>query len=106
MAVHGNAKKNSNLHHLYDIFIRVNRDTFKFGISDDPIDPSDNLSARARDQVEEWNMAAEYNKFDAKILIKDIAGRPEALKIEREHIDAYFEKNGRNPKGNKYPKRR
>jgi hypothetical protein len=103
--MHGNAKDNSNPHHLYDIFKRIDRDTFKYGISDDPIDPEDGLSARVRDQIEEWNMAAEYNKFDAEILIRDIPGRAAALQIERQHIDAYYEKHGRNPLGNKYPKR-
>jgi hypothetical protein len=104
--MHGNDKNNANLHHLYDIFVRADRDTFKFGISDDPIDNVDNLSARAREQVEEWNMAAEYLKFDAEILQKNILGRANALQIERNHIDVYFEKNGRNPFGNKYPKRK
>jgi hypothetical protein len=104
--MHGNALKNDNLHHLYDIFKRADNDTFKYGISDDPIDPEDGLSARARDQVEDWNMAAEYNKFDAKILLSNIPGRSAALQIELDHIDAYYQKHGRNPKGNKYPKRK
>lgn len=104
--MHGNSKSNSNLHHLYDIFKLVDRETFKYGISDDPIDNEDGLSARAREQVEEMNLAAEYTKFGAEILIKDIPGRALALKIERKHIDDFYEKNGRNPKGNKYPKRK
>ena len=103
--MHGNARGNSNPHHLYYIFKRADRDTFKYAISDDPIDEEDGLSARARDQVEEWNLAAEYNKFSAEILIKGIPGREAALKIERQHIDAYYDENGRNPLGNKFPKR-
>ena len=101
--MHGNANKNPNSHHLYDIFVEKNRDTFKYGISDDPIDVEDQLSERARAQVEEWNMAAEYNKFAAEILIKDIPGGSAALKIERAYIDAYYEINGRNPIGNNTP---
>ena len=104
--MHGNAKKNSNPHHFYDIFKRTDRDTFKYGISDNPIEEEDRLSARARDQVEEWNLAAEYSKFDAEILIQDIPGREAALLIERQYIDAYYEKYGRNPLGNKFPKRK
>ncbi len=104
--MHGNAKKNNALHHLYDIFAQIDRDTYKYGISADPIDPDDNLSERARSQVEEWNMAAGHAKFSAEILLTEIPGRAAALKIEREHIDAYFEKNGRNPLGNKFPKRK
>jgi len=104
--MHGNAKKNSNPHHLYDIFKRTDRDTFKYGISDDPIDEEDGLSARARDQVEEWNLAAEYVKFGAEILICDIPGREAALLIERQYIDTYYHEHGRNPLGNKFPKRK
>ncbi len=102
---HGNAKSNENPHHLYDIFKRVDGDTFKYGISDDPIE-EDGLSARAREQVNEWNMAAEYTKFDAKILLTDIPGRIAALALERAYIDAYYEEHGRNPAGNKFPKRK
>ncbi len=104
--MHGNSKANDNLHHLYDIFKRSDRDTFKYGISDDPIEEEDGLSAKAREQVEEMNLAAEYDKFGAETLLKDIPGRREALKIERAYIDAYYEKYGRNPKGNKYPRRK
>lgn len=103
--MHGNDKRNPNLHHLYDIFKNSDHDTFKYGVSDDPID-ADGLSARARDQLEEMNLAAEYDKFDAEILLTDIPGRAEALRIEREYIDAYYHEHGRNPKGNKYPIRR
>ncbi len=103
--MHGNSKANSNLHHLYNIFKRSDMDTFKYGISDDPIEEEDGLSARARDQLEEMNLAAEYDKFGAEILLTEIPGRMEALRIERSYIDAYYEEHGRNPKGNKYPRR-
>lgn len=33
--MHGNSKTNPNPHHLYEIFKRSDRDTFKYGISDD-----------------------------------------------------------------------
>jgi len=104
--MHGNARENPNLHHLYCIFKLEGRETFKFGISDDPIDPEDALSTRVREQVEEWNLAAEYIKFGAEILVRDIAGREVALRLERHAIDAYYEKNGKNPPGNKFPKRK
>ena len=81
-------------------------DTFKYGISDDLIDEDDGLSARVRDQVEEWNLTAEYNKFDAEILEKGILGRDAALQVERAYIDAYYTQQGRNPRGNKFPKRK
>ena len=103
--MHGNDKRNTNLHHLYDIFRNNNRDTFKYGISDDPID-ADGLSARARDQLEELNLAAEFHKFDAEILVTSIPGRAEALHVERQYIDAYFDQHGHNPIGNKFPRRK
>lgn len=103
--MHGNDKRNTHSHHLYDIFRNNNRDTFKYGISDDPID-EDGLSARVRDQLEELNLAAEYHKFDAEILLTDIPGREKALQIERQYIDAYYEQHGHNPMGNRYPRRK
>lgn len=51
------------------------------------------------------NMAAEYQKYSGEILEKDIAGRLEALRAERALIDQSYEIHGRNPIGNKYPKR-
>ena len=102
--MHGNSKNNPNLHHLYDIYKKSDRDTFKYGISANPVE-EDGYSARVRDQLEEMNLAAEYDKFGADILLKDISGRTEAHRLELEYINAYYEKYGRNPIGNKYPKR-
>jgi URI fold toxin 2 len=102
--MHGNSSDNPALHHLYDIFKKSDRDTFKYGISAGPIE-DDGYSSRVRDQLEEMNLAAEYDKFDAEILLINIPGRLEALRLEREYIDAYFEQHGRNPPGNKLPKR-
>lgn len=102
--MHGNTKKNDNQHHLYRIFKKADGETFKYGISDDPIE-ADGLSSRMRDQLEEWNMAAEYEKFGAEIILQGISGREQALVIELNYIDAYYELNGRNPKWNRYPKR-
>lgn len=105
MKPHGNALDNPNLHHLYDIFRIANGDTFKYGISDDPIE-ADGLSERVRKQVIEMNRAAEFDKYAGQILISDIEGRVEAVRIEREYIDAYFYKHGHNPVGNIVPKRK
>ncbi|MBN8683100.1 MAG: hypothetical protein J0L99_10605 [Chitinophagales bacterium] len=51
--MHGNKLDNLKPHHLYVIFRLSNFEVFKYGISDDPIDDFDGLSARVRDQVEE-----------------------------------------------------
>lgn len=105
MKPHGNSLENPNSHHLYDIFKIVDGDTYKYGITDDPIQ-ADGLSERARKQTSEMNRAVEFDKYAAQVLITDIQGREEALRIEREHIDAYYYKHGRNPLGNLTPKRK
>ena len=105
MKPHGNSLDNQNIHHLYEIFRIVNGDTYKYGISDDPIE-EDGLSERVRKQKIEMNRAVEYDKYNAQILITHIQGREEALLIEREYIDAYYHKNGQNPVGNLIPKRK
>jgi URI fold toxin 2 len=103
--MHGNSKANPNTHHLYEIIKLSDGDTFKYGITDDPIEEEDGLSARIREQLEEMNLAAEFVKYGALILIKSIDGRRKALLIERFHIDLYFAMNGRNPVGNKFTNR-
>ena len=103
MKPHGNSLDNFNLHHLYVILKKEDGDTFKYGISDDPIE-ADGLSERVRRQVFEMNRAAEYDKYAAQILLTDIEGRAEAARIERTFIDDYYYKNERNPIGNLIPK--
>lgn len=105
MKKHGNALDNPNLHHLYDIFRKANTDTFKYGISDDPIQ-DDGLSERVRIQTDAMNRAAEFDKFAAQVLLTDIPGKAEAARIERVYIDAYYKKHGHNPVGNLLPKRK
>lgn len=85
MKQHGKLLTNPNLQHLYEIYKIADSDTFKYGISDDPIG-ADGLSERARVQKNEANRAAEYDKFDAQILMQNIPGRAEAVRIECEHI--------------------
>jgi hypothetical protein len=105
MKIHGNSLDNPNVHHLYEIYKKADGDTFKYGISDDPIE-ADGLSERVRKQVLEMNRAAEYDKYAAQILLSDIEGRAEAARIEIRFIDDYYAKNGRNPSGNLVPKRK
>ena len=105
MKIHGNSLDNPNLHHLYEIYKKADENTFKYGISDDPIE-TDGLSERVRKQVLEMNRAAEYDKYAAQILLSDIEGRAEAARIQIQFIDDYYNKNGRNPKGNLVPKRK
>lgn len=100
MSFHGNSKKNNRDHHLYAIHDSEEEDIFKYGISDKPIG-EDGYSRRMREQVDYLNRAVGWLRFFAEILIRGIAGRKKALKIEDEHIDAYRERHGRNPRGNR-----
>ncbi len=45
MTFHGNSKRNNKPHHLYEIVDDEQKDTFKYGISCDPIE-EDGLSER------------------------------------------------------------
>jgi hypothetical protein len=97
---HGNSLKNDAPHHLYEIFDIQEDDTFKYGISQDEIE-ADGLSKRLRDQVSFYNVVSGFIRFFARILITNIPGRIEALKTEKDHIQAYKDKNKRKPRGNR-----
>lgn len=99
MAFHGNSRDNKKKHHLYAIHDKEEKDVFKYGISDSTIE-KDGYSRRMRQQVDFLNRAAGWVRFFAVVLIRGIIGRKEARKIEDEHVDAYREKHGRNPRGN------
>ena len=99
MGFHGNSKKSKRKHHLYAIHDKEEKDIFKYGISDKPID-EDGYSSRMREQVDYLNRAVGVLRFFGKILIRGILGRKKANQIEDEHVDAYREKHGRNPRGN------
>jgi len=97
------AHKNSNQsmvpNHLYEIIDKENEDTFKYGISADPIG-EDGLSDRMREQITFLNLVFEWSRFFGRILIFDIPGKKEARQLEKDHIKAYEELHGRKPKGN------
>ena len=99
MSAHGNSLANNNPHHLYVIRDEAQGDIFKFGISDDPID-WDGISKRMRTQIDFLNRAVGFARFSGEVLSKNIAGRAKAKELEDEHIDRYFEEQGRKPRGN------
>ena len=100
MSFHGNAKQNPKPHHLYCIMDKEMDDVFKYGISDKPIG-EDGLSRRMREQISFLNLLSKWLRYFGKVMILNIPGRAEAAKIERAHIDAYREKYGQNPLGNR-----
>ena len=99
MSGHGNSLQNPNPHHLYVVRDKQENDVFKYGISDEPIG-SDGMSKRMRSQVEILNNAVGWLRFIASILLTKIPGRAKAKELEDAHIDQYFDKHGRNPRGN------
>ncbi len=100
MSEHGNSNQNKNQHHLYEIWDKVEQETFKYGISDDPIE-EDGLSARARQQMEWYNVIVGYFRFIARILRLDIGDRENAKHIEDDYMDVFEAEHGRRPRGNR-----
>lgn len=97
---HGNSSENTNPHHLYEMTDIQENDIFKYGISHDPLE-KDGLSKRLRDQISLYNVVAGFVRFFARILIKNIPNREEAIRLEKKHIQTYKDKNGRKPRGNR-----
>lgn len=96
---HRNSLDNEEPHHLYSIKDKKNKNVFKYGISSDPIG-EDGLSDRIRRQLNLFNLIAGWARFFAEILMKNIAGRKKARRIEDEYIEKYRKKHGRKPRGN------
>ena len=96
---HGNHKKNPNTYHLYEILDLLEDEVFKYGISGDPID-KDSLSKRLREQVDLFNLVANWYRFEGHILVKDINGNEAAWLLEDTYIDAYEKMYGHKPRGN------
>lgn len=96
---HNNKNSNKLPHHLYEFIDKKDDDVFKYGISSDPIE-EDGLSRRIKVQLRLLNVIDGWKRFLARILIKNIADRPTAKKIEKDHIKKYEDKNGRRPRGN------
>lgn len=102
---HGNSKKNKRPHHLYEIGDKELNDTFKYGISCEPIG-KDGISERARIQLDLMNLIAGWARYFVRILIRNIPDNAKARIIEKEFIATYKRKHGRNPIGNKERKKK
>jgi hypothetical protein len=99
MIPHGNSLLNKKRHHVYVIYDKENDDIYKYGISHDPIE-ADGLSARLRDQLDLFNRIADWSRFYAEILYRDLQGRVAAREIEQRLIREYKDLHGYRPKGN------
>ncbi len=99
MPLHGNSNKNMLPHHLYELRDLKEDDVFKYGISDEEIG-EDGLSKRPRNQVRFLNLAVNWIRYVAKIILFDIPGKKRAKEIENGYIQKYKKKNGKKPRGN------
>lgn len=100
MSPHGNSNQSNKLQHLYEIRDKQENTIFKYGISGGIID-ADELSGRIRTQIAILNLAAGWERFYGRILIRNIEGRRKAREIEQQYIEAYQEKYGEKPRGNR-----
>jgi hypothetical protein len=96
---HDNSHLNNKPHRLYEIWDNEEVEVFKYGVSANLIG-ADGFSKRRRVQLETLNLATNYIRYTARILLTDIAGKVEAERIEQEYISAFREKHGRRPRGN------
>ncbi|MBL7795710.1 MAG: hypothetical protein JNJ90_04325 [Saprospiraceae bacterium] len=97
---HGNSHENKQSHHLYKIWDVEEQKVFKYGISDDPID-ADGMSDRLRDQINLYNLVANFIRFIGEVLLRNIPGRAEAERIEKDYIERHIEEFGERPRGNR-----
>ncbi len=97
--IHKNSNQNEDLHHLYEIIDRVDDGVFKYGISCKPIN-KDGQSDRMKEQVNFLNRIDKWQRYFARILIFNIAGKIEARQIERKYIRDYETIHGEKPRGN------
>ncbi len=104
--MHGNKKDNPKLYHLYEIIDKETEDTFKYGISGDPISKEDNLSKRVREQISMGNLYVGWLRYYGRILLKHIKGNRKAREIENRYLEEYFTDHKRYPVGNRDRKRK
>jgi hypothetical protein len=53
-----------------------------------------------REQINALNRIDKWQRFFARILIRDIPGKRADRKIEKQYIQHYIEKTGERPRGN------
>jgi len=96
---HSNLHKNPNVHHLYIIYDFQEREIYKFGISDKPVNDI-NVSSRLMKQVILYNRVAGSKRFAGRIISYPISGRIKARQLEDEEILKFKAKRNRFPRGN------
>lgn len=98
--MHRNSNENDEPHHLYEIWDEQEKEVYKYGISSDPIE-ADGQSKRVREQVQDMNLIVGWLRYWAHVIQTFIINRVIAKQIEYEYMDAFEEKYGRLPRGNR-----
>ena len=80
--VHGNSKASNKTQHGYEIYEIDSGEIAKVGISGQPLNKN-GTSPRANIQVNKFNKLEGEEVYAARIVIKDIANRKDALDWER-----------------------
>ncbi|WP_072335253.1 MULTISPECIES: hypothetical protein [unclassified Paenibacillus] len=100
-SVNGNSTVSTKPQHGYEIFVKDGGDVVKNGISGRPLNKN-GTSPRANQQVNAWNKAAGYDKYDARI-IGQFPDRYEALNWETNYAQRLWE-NGNSMSMHSHPR--
>lgn len=98
--VHGNSHENMDDHHLYEIIDSEKKRVYIYGICGKSL-RKDGSSSRANEQVTYLNLAVEWCRYFANILLTGIKGKKKAEEIELKYIEEYKRKYGKKPSGNR-----
>jgi len=83
-ANHNNSHKNDADHHLYEFYDQQEKETFKYGISCEPIG-EDGLSKRMRRQLEIFNLAAGWVRYIVHIEFQTKMPRAMVYRVAEYH---------------------
>jgi hypothetical protein len=99
---HKNSLLSTSPQHVYEIFNISTGETYKFGISGNPLNKRGE-SPRANSQVALLNQLAGKEMYGARILGQDLPNRPTALSFEQSLVNAHKNTTGAVPRGNRRP---
>ncbi len=102
--IHGNNKSSTNSQHGYEIKDKKTGDVHKYGISGEKLNKN-GTSRRANTQVNKLNKAAGADRYSARVVKKNMAGRGKGLNWEKGKVKGYKKANTQNqqPKANILP---
>jgi len=99
---HKNSLLSTSPQHVYEIFNISTGETYKFGISGNPLNKSGE-SPRANSQVALLNRLVGKEMYGARLLGQDLPDRSTALAFEQYLVNAHKTTTGAVPLGNQRP---